>query len=807
MKTFTISVWLLVTCIAGFPGCKVKEISNVPEPDQLMAIQLPSSETAELRLINKWDLEKTERIRASYLFISPGIDNIDKGSTDWGTTESSKFRMIGDYAGEFRIAYENEKVDTIPLVYGYTLWFKNNWKSGKEPFVSETVARKLLNNTLFLNNIYAGDCNYTLRIQLRNSNIKSIDYFDNQLKDGFMKQPEFRFEGVSSGKSMAGKISGQFDTTDTAGFFSSHTVDTINTYPAGIKNNLRRLMYLLYSFKSDYQSVTEVDIPPGFKGPSIWFSGGPEANILTSVFHHNLCDQVSRVDTNGLVHESAFKSPSWFYDGFGTWTNAIGENNTGSYFDCYYTRNKTIMILPDLDYIVESNRALDMLDKQLMYFPENYPALQLAGEKIPGHWTVIANKPLVYSRVLTGVGWPTQYTIDKFGSHYQDFGNPETDGHGHSMMSHWKVWQNSGRKKEWVSGRWNSIKEAADFICWSLENPALSFSKHGLLYAESEAGMNEYTMCCNYPCYLGLLMYAEMADSIGASDYSLKWRNSAGQLQKNMVDYFAADDSIYGIIWQKVGFYHESTLTLIKEYYGFDVTRNLPAEWLERSQNTYLKNKDSRPGFYGPHGLGYDHDMLAQTAMLLDRMDDATQWMQNLARMCYAPRLPKPYIVPECASIDAARGIIRRQGDVGNGFQQAETVNTILLCAGIDDNVPGVLTIMPRLPENWDMRITDYPVIVYAYGMSYTCKIAMTITYPENGAQSFDLKTITGGNLKNVHLRLGPFPPNTRSIRVIIDKKDPEEHSCFISGDKAWVLIKFPEIEPGRQLVIETKNI
>ncbi len=276
-------------------------------------------------------------------------------------------------------------------------------------------------------------------------------------------------------------------------------------------------MVLLYSFSSDYENVKEADIPADYKGPSIVFTGNSEANIMSNVFFQNLSDQVSRVDTSGLVHESAWKSPSWFYDGFGTWTNAIGTGNNGSYYDCYYTRNKTIMLLPDLNYISEANRALALLDKQLMYFPENYPKLQLAGKKIPGHWTVIANKPLIYSQVLTGVGWPTQYTKKKFGSHYMDFGNPETDGHGHSMMSHWKTWQNSGRDKQWVADRWIYLKEAADFLLWSLDNPDLSFSKYGLLYAESEAGMNDYTLYCNFPCYLGLLMYAEMADEVGAA--------------------------------------------------------------------------------------------------------------------------------------------------------------------------------------------------------------------------------------------------------------------------------------------------
>jgi len=799
MKKNIIFIGLFISIIIGILGCKVTKQSIVSSRDQLQTIQLPSSSSAELKLVKKWNFNESERFMAPYLFFSGGADDIDKGSTDWGTTESSKFRMIGDYGGEFRITYENTKVDTIPLVYGYTLWFKNNWKSGKEPFISDTSARKLLNNTLFLNNIYKDNLNYTLRIRLRKSKIKTIDYFDNQLKDGQLKQPEFNFAGVKSDKLTADNNSTKVDTIDTEGFFKNHTVDTINTYPTGIKTNLRKLMHLLYNFNIDFQSVANVDIPLGYKGPSIVFSGEPEANIISSVFHYNLKDQISRVDTNGIVHESAFKAPTWFYDGFGTWANPVG-----SYYDSYYTRNKTLMILSDLNYIDESNRAINFLDKQLMYFPENYPTLQLGGKKIPGHWTVIANKPLIYSQVLTGIGWPTKYTVEKFGSHNKDYGNPETDGHGHSMMAHWKVWQHSGRNKQWVSDKWKFLKEAADFICWSLDNPDLSFSKYGLLYAESEAGMSDYTIYCNYPCYLGLLMYADMADSIGASDYSLKWRNTAFKLQKSMQSYFAADDSLHGKIWQKVGFNHENILAHLKEYYGFDLTSKLPDEWMERSRNTYLKNKDTRPDFYGPKGLGYDHDLLTQTAMLLDKMEDATKWMRNLAHICYSPRLPQPYIVPECASIDVKRGIIRRQGDLGNGFQQSETVNTILLCAGIDDNTPGTLKIMPRLPENWSMHISDYPVIVYSDGSSHTSKIDMSVSYPKKKTQTLNLKTITGGDLKNVNFRLGPFSPDTKNIKVIIDKKEKKDYQCIISGDKAWVWVNIPEIILNKQISIET---
>jgi hypothetical protein len=804
MKKNTAIAGLFLIGLLGLPACNSGKRSAVSDPDPLPAIQLPtSSQQTDLYLFKSWKFEKPGPLSASFLYLSGGIDNVDKGSTDWGTTDSRKFRMIGDYAGELRISYDNGITDTIPLVYGYTLWFKHGWREGKEPFASDQHARDILDSTLYLNHLYNDKDDYVLRIRLRNAALTRMDYFDNRLKDGYAMLLKFGVSGLKTGQVIPDSVSvfpaGEKDSL----FYSSHTVDTVNTYPLGVKYNLRRLMGLLYSFNADFEGVTNVDIPKEYQGPSIVFSGGSEANIISNVFYHNLRDQISRVDTSGIVHESAWKSPSWFYDGFGTWTNAIGTGNNGSYFDCYYTRNKTIMLLPDLNYIAEANRALALLDKQLMYFPENYPALQLAGKKIPGHWTVIANKPLVYSRVLTGVGWPTQYTKEKFGSHYTDYGNPETDGHGHSMMSHWKTWQNSGRNKQWVTDRWIYLKEAADFLLWSLDHPDLSFSRYGLLYAESEAGMNDYTLYCNFPCYLGLLMYSEMADVAGAKEDAVKWRDAAGKMKVSMNSYFAENDSMYGKTWKKVGFFHENVLMTLKEYAGFDLEGKLPGEWMERSRNTYEKNKAGKPDYIAPAGLGYDHDILLQTAMLLDKMDDVNRWMTNLAHLCYSPRLPQPFIVPECASVDVNRGIFRRQGDVGNGYQQAETVNSIVLCGGVDDNTPGRLNIMPRLPEKWDMKISDYPAIVYVNGVSHTAYFDLNVTYPVGGKQTCTLKVISGGNLENVHFRLGPFPADTKSITIGINGKK-KAYPCIVSGDRSWAWLVIPEIKEGSDITLQT---
>jgi len=68
---------------------------------------------------------------------------------------------------------------------------------------------------------------YTLRIQLRKSKLKSVDYFDNQLKDGQLKNPSFHFADVNKEKTDAVNSSGNSELIDASNFFTNHTIDTI----------------------------------------------------------------------------------------------------------------------------------------------------------------------------------------------------------------------------------------------------------------------------------------------------------------------------------------------------------------------------------------------------------------------------------------------------------------------------------------------------------------------------------------------------------------------------------------------------
>jgi hypothetical protein len=435
-----------------------------------------------------------------------------------------------------------------------------------------------------------------------------------------------------------------------------------------------------------------------------------------------------------------------------------------------------------------------------MFFPNNYPKLQLMGQKIPGHWTVVANDPLWYSRDLSKIGWPTLYTSEKFGVHFEDFGNPETDGHGISMIAHWKTWNKASRPIQWVKERWTYIKEAANFIVWSLDHPELSFTKNGLLYGETEAAMNDYSMYCNIPCYLGLLMYAEMAETLEQNQAAEEWRNRAAGLKAAIEDYFGKNDPVYGDIWVEEPW--GGTISFFHDYYGNDVINVLPADWIERYRNSYFKDKDLQTDkYFVSHGIGYKHDAFTQTAMLLDIMEDTTQWFKNLARICYSPRLPNPYIVPECVCVDIKNGIIERQGDLGNGFQQAETINTILICAGIDDSNLNELKIMPRLPKNWDMQINKFPVSI-TNGENYICDLDISMTYPKKERQSISLKTTSGGTIKNVKLRVGLFKYGTTGVQISINDGAYIAKSCFDSGDSAWAWVDVSDLQPNNKVEI-----
>ena len=171
--------------------------------------------------------------------------------------------------------------------------------------------------------------------------------------------------------------------------------------------------------------------------------------------------------------------------------------------------------------------------------------------------------------------------------------------------------------------------------------------------------------------------------------------------------------------------------------------------------------------------------MITQNALLLDR-GDADRLVRRLTRMCYAPRLPEPYKVPEGFSYSYRTGALRRQGDLGNLVQLAEAMKVYQIVCGVSDRVEGVLQIFPRLPEGWSVDV---------HGMSVAGgTLRMSASYPENGVQRIDLHVSGMRGVGTVSFRAGPF---TGEGRLIVNGKDipgkMESH-----GDATWIRAELP---------------
>ena len=725
-------------------------------------------------------------VTGEYIYFVGGYNSIDAGTPPWGSIVESDNLYVGDKGGAIEIAYEDGSCDVVPLVFGYTLWFRAHWMDGGAPFKTSEVEPEMaecLRETLHLCGGFEGSEHPVLRVKVQQKPIREIRLVDNPDKRG---EPQFLGGYVVGESGQADELTGgPVAVKPDDPFFDTHTVDSRREgmpYAA-----LDKLCERLYTFESDFKRVDPWSYPSDFELTRITFSGNSYADILTRVYYENLEDIRTKMREDGMIDESSPGAPSWRYDGFGTW---VPEAN--SYYGSMYSRNRPLGILSYIGLLKESQRSVDFLNRWLMYYPEH--GLTLLGHRIPGHWSVIPNKPFVYSKELTVVaGWPTRYTRERFGDDYQNFGNAEPDGHGLTMMSIANVWANGGYSPQWVLDNWKYINEAVHYIDWAMENPDLSFNEHGLMYGETEGGMMEFTMFNNMPCYLGVRMYTEMARRAGKLDKVAAWTRLADEMERSIESYFIEGDK-----WRmdKFGFFHDPTLSIYADYVGYDVTQGVPQKWIELSRNTYEDDLNRYIGdtYMGVRGLGYDHNIISQTALLLDKCADYDRFITNLAKLCYAPRLPKPFIVPEGASYNREKGMYRRQGDLGNFVQQNETVRTILMVAGTSKAREHEITVMPRLPKGWAVEVSGITV------NGSDAKISYRVNYPNGRKQTARFRIDERAGMDRLKFRAGPFSMDNETVKV-----NGEEIQTEPIGDARWAWVTIEGLVNGEEYVIEVR--
>ena len=300
--------------------------------------------------------------------------------------------------------------------------------------------------------------------------------------------------------------------------------------------------------------------------------------------------------------------------------------------------------------------------------------------------------------------------------------------------------------------------------------------------------MQQYTLYCNAPIYLGLHCYAEMADAIGKHDVAQTWRETAATIKKGIEAYILnLKTQKWALDSGRIGFLHDPVLSMLADVYGFDKDDIPLTDWLNYSYKTYpddVKSVPIRDYHGGMGGLGYNHGIMTQNSLLTDHMDDATKFMENLTKICYAPGKNNPYIAPEKFTYDSVNGLYLKHGDLGNFYQMVETLRCYRTVLGISFNNDGILKIFPRLPDKWGVEIAQMPI------EATDANMALNVTYPKDGIQLAVLQLSAENAVDRTKFRFGPFPTDTTVCKIQINGNDVE---CELieSGDSKWAVVEF----------------
>ncbi|RLD50104.1 MAG: hypothetical protein DRI97_17405, partial [Bacteroidetes bacterium] len=139
-------------------------------------------------------------IKAKHLYLSGCLNSVDIGSPMWGGGDGYRNFFLGDTAGTLSIGYRSGITDVIPLIFGYTAWWHENYQSNFAPFRFDTVARNQLNEALCVVNGLDGynhsPGDYYLKIVLRNEPVSYIELEDSPARIGYYRVDGLSFGGI-----------------------------------------------------------------------------------------------------------------------------------------------------------------------------------------------------------------------------------------------------------------------------------------------------------------------------------------------------------------------------------------------------------------------------------------------------------------------------------------------------------------------------------------------------------------------------------------------------------------------------------
>ncbi len=729
-------------------------------------------EPIKIPYVNKGQFDTPNPSEYGYLYIEGIKWSLDGGLNDnaWATYNAADMRLIGSKAGDICITYEDGTQDNVPLVFGYTLWYQKTWSDKQEaaPFKgkgAEPEMAQALQNALHLEGAWEGNEEYNLLIKLRDKKIAQIDL-------------------VYAGKKGELKMSGAYLNYGSAQgydspFFETHTVDSTDPYPLSVSAELKKIAQRIYTFETDFLNVDPYEFPENRistdSGSTVVFSGNSLANIATGIYYENSSSFSQRIAHNGFTYTCYENSYNWHVrNGFGTWMPDFAF-----FYGHFYLQDAAslYLVLGQFGYREDMLRGLSGANGHLLNLARRQ--LTLKGRTIPGHYTLVLDRPTAWTDAAKGGAWKTLYTEETFGAEYSNIGNQSQDGHGSMMTANYMAWRNTGRDEKWLEENWEAIYNGGEWILWCLENPDISFAKEGVLFAECESAYGTHALFCNMVCWCGLKGYAEMAYYAGKTEVAERWNKCLENFADAITAYFSKDGKWNLDLW---GVGRDMSLAFMSSIYGYD-TADMPEEWVKLSLNSFDDLYGDCRGYALDNLMVYGQAPLTQTALLNDRMKEATACVEVLTKASYAPRLEHPYYIPEAASYDPERGIYLRSGDEGNSLQGSEGVECYAFIAGVSPLSGKTFKLMPRLPKDWNVDAQDYSI-----PFTKDATVDFKANYPDGATQSVTVQiSDPSDEIETAMYRFGPFDMGVADSDIVCyingEKVDAKP---YVSGDSKW---------------------
>lgn len=684
---------------------------------------------------------------------------------------STRF-FIGDELGRIRLNYADGTTQIFPLRFGENIWFGLAFYEYHEPFPADAHLRQRFAAALRL---YppapVEDGSYIAVIVPKAVPLQSIAIENSRAKKGTVVVTGITVESAGDAAIPgAAAFTASAFPPDFQQFVRTKAMLPLGEGERQSQQRLDDLRHALYTTDEQFKGHVVPSLPSGYSGPEVSFQGSVFAEILANVFRYNLQDIAAKVDASGMYHTSTKDAISWGgYRAFGTFR--YGE---GGYYGASFSRDmgRSLQELAALGGIAAAARNADYNFSMARRY-ETDSALEFKGVRLPPHWAQLVNKP-----------------------RNSEF---ENDGQGLTIVSIYKLWQRLPDRDQWLRAHWPDIKAAGDWILWQFDHPEVSGSRDGLLRTTGESANGDgYSVYPDAVCMHALRDLATMADAMEDAESARQWRSRADRMQEAITAHYIVTDPKYGSVWtlDDSNWTHKSTvlgpLIFQADDEGFAPENSNP-RWRAVNEATYQRLIDTYApfGFYG-QSMGYGQGFVTQSALLLDRMHDASLMLDWAAKQIYDPRY-QSFIVPEGVQIDPSGRFWFRMGDLGNGVQEGEIVKTLRLVIGVDDTHPGRLQLFPRMPYGWNrLAVEKYPLVFASSGRLQTAYLRYQLR--RSGA-GMDLDVACDQAIGPVRVRLGPFAKRPQGSSVRVNGRTAAGAVVEHSGDSWWLRFTMP---PGQ---------